>query len=352
MRSINNKQATLYSFRRCPYAIRGRISLAAAGLQPSVDVVVREVILKAKPPELLRASRKATVPVLVLTDLPGTTADRPGPEVLDESLAIMHWALDHADPKGWWQGRSHADHSAIDALIAQNDGPFKHHLDRFKYADRFGAGGQQEKNHHRCEALAILRQWNQRLGSAGAGSRPGGWLLGEQPSLADWALLPFVRQFRIADPAGFDAEPQLEALQRWLQRFLTSAELATVMAEPWAARSPWRSPGWLYHLALTDDWRAAKVTGVDYRISTRGHSLQDVGFIHLSAAHQVAGTAGRFYGDLPAGAVTLLIIDPARLQEARLEVRHESAPGTGELFPHLYGPLPLATVIHSEPWVS
>ena len=317
--------------------------------------MVREVILKAKPPELQAASRKATVPVLVLTDLPDTSADRAGSEVLDESLAIMHWALDRADPKGWWQGRSHADRSAIEALIAQNDGPFKHHLDRFKYAGRFAAGGHQDKDHHRREALAILRQWNQRLGSAGVESTPGfgtgGWLLGDEPSLADWALLPFVRQFRIADPAGFDAEPQLEALQRWLQRFLASAELATVMAAPWTTRSPWRSPGWLYHLALTDDWQMARANDAAYRISSRGHTLEEIGFIHLSGAHQVAGTAGRFYGDLPAGAVTLLVIDPARLLQANLEVRHEPAPGTGEQFPHLYGPLPLAAVIHSEPWM-
>ena len=113
----------LYSFRRCPYAIRARLALAAAGLRPGVDLELREVALSAKPPELLAASAKGTVPVLVLPD--GT--------VIDQSLAVMHWALQRADPEGWLAG----DGAASAALVAENDGPFKHHLDRFKYPDRY-----------------------------------------------------------------------------------------------------------------------------------------------------------------------------------------------------------------------
>jgi glutathione S-transferase len=303
-----------------------------------VDLELREVSLKAKPPELLAASSKGTVPVLVI----GGDGAGQAPAVLAESLDVMHWALQRGGPEGWWQGRSEAEHTAIKELIAQNDGPFKHHLDRFKYAGRYGAAGLAEHHAHRQAALAILGAWNQRL-------MHGGWLLGGRPSLADWALLPFVRQFRLADPAGFDADGSMEALQAWLARFLTGPELAAVMAPPWAARRPWRSPSWLYHLALTGDWHAAHAAGV-YSISTRGRTLSEVGFIHLSLAHQVAATAGRFYSDLPTGAVKLLSIDPARLQEAGLNVRHEPAPGTGELFPHLYGPLPLEAVVHSEAW--
>ena len=298
-------QPILYSFRRCPYAIRARLALAAAGLRPGVDLELRDVSLKAKPPELLAASSKATVPVLVV----GGIGTGEAPTVLAESLDVMHWALEHQDPSGWWQGRSAAEQATITTLIGQNDGPFKHHLDRFKYAGRYGATGLAEHQEHRKGALMILAEWNQRL-------RHGGWLLGDQPSLADWALLPFVRQFRLADPLGFDAEPSLDALRLWLARFLNGPELAAVMAPPWAARSPWRSPSWLYHLALTDDWQAARSADADYCISTRGRTLAEVGFIHLSLAHQVAATAGRFYGDLPAGAVKLLCIDPARLQAA------------------------------------
>lgn len=320
--------AVLYSFRRCPYAIRARLALAAAGIKPEL----REVALKAKPPELLIASAKGTVPVLV------DHAAR----VIDESLAIMHWALKQHDPGGWWKGRSTSEQAAMEGLIAQNDGAFKQHLDRYKYAGRYGERGLTEQQQHHEAALGILQQWNGHIES-------GGWLIGESCSLADIALLPFVRQFRLADPAGFDGASGLVALQRWLQQFLGSAELASVLAEPWAPRSPWRSPRWLYHLALSDEWHQAQRQG-SYRRSTRGRSLEEEGFIHLSQAHQVQATATRFYSDVPAGAATLLIVDPAALQQQGLAVMHEPAPETGELFPHLYGPLPLEAVVWSGPW--
>ena len=319
----------LYSFRRCPYAIRARLALAAAGLRPGVNLELREVHLQAKPPELLEASAKGTVPVLVLPD----------GRVLDESLGIMHWALARSDPHRWLGGWGPAQVAAMEALITANDGPFKHHLDRFKYPDRYPGEAFEA---HRQAGLAILRSWSRRL-------ELGGWLLGRRPSLADWALLPFVRQFRLVDPAGFDAEPQLAALQAWLGRFLASPELADALDAPWAARVPWRSPGLLYHLALRPEWQAARADGV-YRRSTRGRSLEEVGFIHLSNAHQLEATAALFYGDLPAGAVLLLTIDPQRLAAAGWEVRFEQA-GGGEPFPHLYGPLPLGAVLRAEPWL-
>jgi glutathione S-transferase len=319
----------LYSFRRCPYAIRARLALAAAGLRPGVTLELREVHLQAKPPELLEASAKGTVPVLVLPD----------GRVLDESLGIMHWALARSDPHRWLGGWEPAKVAAMEALINAHDGPFKHHLDRFKYPDRYPGEAFEA---HRQAGLAILRSWSPRL-------EPGGWLLGRRPSLADWALLPFVRQFRLVDPAGFDAEPQIEALQAWLGRFLAGPELATALEQPWAARATWRAPGWLYHLALGPEWQAARADGM-YRRSTRGRSLEEVGFIHLSNAHQVEATAALFYGDLPAGAVLLLTIDPQRLAAAGLELRFEQAAG-GEPFPHLYGPLPLGAVLRAEPWL-
>ena len=312
----------LYSFRRCPYAIRARLALAAAGLRPGVDLAVREVSLKARPPELLAASPKGTVPVLVSE----------GGTVLAESLAIMHWALRRADPGGWWAGRSASECAVIEALIQENDGPFKHHLDRFKYPDRYPG---EASGSDRLAGLAILGRWNARLAGAG------GWLLGDRPCLADLALLPFVRQFRLADPEGFDAEPGLGALQAWLQRFLASPRLAAVMEAPWGLRQCWRSPRWLFHLALADEWQAARRQGV-YARSTRGLALQQVGFIHASHADQVEGTWRRFYAD--AGDVVLLHIDPERLAAAGVPVRLEPAPESGELFPHLYGPLPLEAV--------
>ena len=311
--------SVLYSFRRCPYAMRARLALAAAGQV----VELREVSLKAKAPELLEASAKGTVPVLVQAD----------GAVLEESLEIMRWALQQADPLGWLQ----ADGAETAALIAQNDGPFKRNLDRFKYPDRYGEVDPLE---HRAAALAILREWEQRLAV-------GGWLLGGQATLADWALLPFVRQFRLADPDGFAAEPALDSLKDWLARFEHSELLARVMDSPWAERRCWRSPRWLYHLALASDWQQARQLG-EYRISTRGQSLEQVGFIHASYVDQLEGTHERFYADL--SDLRLLVIDPTRLEANGIEVRPEAAPGSGELFPHLYGPLPLDAVCLVERW--
>jgi glutathione S-transferase len=325
---VEASAAVLYSFRRCPYAIRARLALAAAGLRPGLELELREVALAAKPPELLAASAKGTVPVLVLPD--GT--------VLDQSLAIMHWALERADPDGWWQGWDGEERQCMAALIRENDGPFKHHLDRCKYPDRYP--GEPSADHRRA-ALAILRRWQARL-------TPGGGLLGARLSLADWALLPFVRQFRGADAAVFDAEPDLHPLRAWLQRFEASPQLAAALEEPWGPRRPWRSPQWLYHLALAEDWQACRASGSSYRISTRGQSLEQVGFVHLSRADQVEATAARFYGDLPAGAVQLLTLCPARLAAAGLEVRLEPVGPSGERFPHLYGPVPLEAVLRVE----
>ena len=315
----------LYSFRRCPFAIRARLALAAAAWRPGRDLELREVALAAKPPELLAASPRGTVPVLVAPD----------GQVVPESLAIMRWALERADPQGWLAGWDPAAQQAMEALIEENDGPFKHHLDRHRYPERYAGepGGD-----HRGEALAILRAWERRL-------RAGGWLLGDRPSLADWALLPFVRQFGLTEPPGWAAAAGLEALQGWLDRYAESAALAAVMEPPWGLRRSWRSPQGIYHLALAGDWAAARATG-EYRISTRGLTLEQVGFLHASYAHQIAATHQRFYAD--AGPLRLLTIDPHRLAALGLPLRAEAAPGSGELFPHVYGALPLEAVLQVE----
>jgi glutathione S-transferase len=332
------ERPVFYSFRRCPYAIRARLALAAAGVRPGLDLELREVTLKAKPPELLEASAKGTVPVLVLP-ADGTSAGQSqgASSVIDQSLAVMRWALEHHDPGDLLRRADTPDHAAqramIEALIASNDGPFKHHLDRFKYAGRHPGADPEE---HRAAAMTILRAWNEKLPQ-----------LGDRPSLADLALLPFVRQFRLADPERFDAAPGLTAVQAWLGRFLSSTELTAVMAPPWAPRAAWRSPRWLYHLALAPEWRVARSEGV-YRRSSRGLSLEEVGFIHASHSHQLEATHQRFYAD--AADVLLLTIDPGRLAAAGIAVEEEPAPGSGELFPHIRGPLPLAAVLAWEPF--
>ena len=309
----------LYSFRRCPYAIRARLALHQAGITPEL----REVDLQCKPPELMEASSKATVPVLV----------RPNASVIDESLELMRWALGQHDPHRWLEL---AESSDAEQLLAQNDGAFKHHLDRYRYPHRYEGSNSAE---HRQQALAILRQWNHRL-------QEQRWLLGSGPSMVDFALLPFVRQFRHSDPAGFEAEQDLQPLQRWVNEFLHSPELAIILEPPWAARQRWCSPGWLYHLALPSEWQQANQQG-SYQRSTRGRSLQEEGFIHLSGTHQLEATYGRFYADL--GHVVLLTIDPCQLPGDQL--KWEAIP-SGELFPHLYGPLPLDAVLAADRYRS
>ncbi len=199
----------LYSFRRCPYAMRARLAVLASG----VRVELREVVLRAKPAAMLAASPKATVPVLVLAD----------GRVIDQSLAIMRWALAQGDPADWLAGD---DRAAIDT----NDGAFKHHLDRYKYADRHGTDGDA----HRDAAAALLVPLDDRL-------RGAPHLAGERPGLADAAILPFVRQFAAVDPDWFDAQP-LAGVQGWLARFVASDALARIMIRvpPWQPGDPFR----------------------------------------------------------------------------------------------------------------
>jgi len=189
----------LYSFRRCPYAMRARMAL----LISNTICEIREVVLAHKPVAMIAASPKGTVPVLVLPD----------GYVLDQSIDIMRWALAGNDPERWLQG----DRGDCDALIATNDGPFKHHLDRYKYPDRYDA----DANMHRDAGFSILRGLEVRLESRSN-------LCRETRSLADMAIMPFVRQFAETDRAWFDALP-LPSLQRWLQAHLASPLFAQAM---------------------------------------------------------------------------------------------------------------------------
>ncbi|MEO1169863.1 MAG: glutathione S-transferase [Pseudomonadota bacterium] len=200
----------LYSFRRCPYAMRARMALRIAGQ----GCVLREVLLRDKPDAMIAASPKATVPVLVLPD----------ETVIDESLDVMRWALAIDDPEGWLE----VDAAACDALIATNDGPFKHHLDRYKYATRHDS----DPIEHRNAASAILSELDGRL--VGQGN-----LLRDERSFADIALFPFIRQFAATDRDWFDAQPW-PALRAWLDRHIGSALFKSVMGKfgPWSPGDP------------------------------------------------------------------------------------------------------------------
>lgn len=195
----------LYSFRRCPYAIRSRLALRAAGQR----VELREVVLRAKPEQMLAISPKGTVPVLQLPD----------GRVIEQSLEIMRWALGQSDPQGWL----HADSQA---WIDLNDGPFKALLDRYKYPERHP---ERSAASWRDEAVALLLEPMNRALTA----HP--QLLGERVSLADMALLPFVRQFAQVDAAWFGQAP-LPGLQAWLAAHLASALFESSMGKvaPWS----------------------------------------------------------------------------------------------------------------------
>ncbi len=183
----------LYSFRRCPYAIRARLAIAISG----VDVEIREVDLKAKPAEMLALSPKGTVPVLVL----------PGGRVLDESLDIMLWALRQCDPLGMLDGFS----EDVKALIQRNDGEFKSTLDRYKYPERYPEFSTLE---YRAQGATILNDLNARL-------HENNCFFGHNAGIADLALMPFIRQFAQVDRAWFDASPYV-SLRGWLDRWTMS----------------------------------------------------------------------------------------------------------------------------------
>jgi glutathione S-transferase len=169
----------------------------------SVAYVIREVSLRAKPAAMVDASPKATVPVLELPD----------GRVIDESLDIMHWALEQNDPERWL-----APGKIMMELIAVNDGPFKFHLDRMKYSNRYPGAEPRE---HRAAAFELLTPLEQRL-------RNHTYLFGTAPALADVAIFPFVRQFAHADGVAFAGE-SLPALQSWLARWEASALYLSVM---------------------------------------------------------------------------------------------------------------------------
>ncbi|MEM6407655.1 MAG: glutathione S-transferase [Pseudomonadota bacterium] len=198
----------LYSFRRCPYAMRGRLALVSAGLETEI----REILLRDKAPEFLEASPKGTVPVLVTEG-----------KVIEESLDVMDWALTQNDPENW---RDYPDEGRD--LIATSDGPFKTALDRYKYSTRHNSDPEIERE----KAAQFLRQLDVQLDGKD-------YLYGAKPTQPDMAILPFVRQFANTDRAWFDAQPWPNLI-RWLDAFLASDRFAQIMPKfpKWQAGDP------------------------------------------------------------------------------------------------------------------
>ncbi|MES0808029.1 glutathione S-transferase [Roseibium sp. SCPC15] len=204
----------LYSFRRCPYAIRARLAIASSGQ----TVELREVVLRDKAPEFLETSPSATVPCLKLLD-----------SVLDESLDVMLWALRVSDPEDWLKPDK-GNLEAMLSLIEECDGPFKKHLDRYKYHTRYEGADRADE---RSAASAFLRQLDSMLQD-----QP--WLFGQRSSLADFAILPFVRQFANADRDWFDGE-SWNNLKSWLTAFESSSRFQSVMPK-WEKWQDGREP--------------------------------------------------------------------------------------------------------------
>ncbi len=181
------------------------MTLAYAG----VDVDLREVVLRDKPPAMLEISAKGTVPVLQLPD-----------SVIDESHDIMHWAMDQHDPDGW-RAFEPAELESMQLLVVRCDGEFKHWLDRYKYADRYPGEDVSVYRERAGEFLALLEQ---QL------SDQGPYLYGSRLSYADVAVFPFLRQFAFVDKMAFDELPY-PRVQSWLESLLANMLFTSVMAK-------------------------------------------------------------------------------------------------------------------------
>jgi len=196
----------LYSFRRCPYAMRARLALYAA----NINVEIREIILRDKPQHMLKISPKGTVPVLHLID--GT--------VIDESLDIMIYALGRQDPDEWL----HEDEQTTDFLIKRNDNEFKRALDRYKYPDRYP---DEDCSNMFDIGADILYDLNNRIENNGS-------LIEDYSTIADYAIFPFVRQFANTNRERFE-NLKFTPLEKWLDNHLQSDLFNAIMEkyEPW-----------------------------------------------------------------------------------------------------------------------
>ena len=215
------KHNILYSFRRCPYAIRARWAL----LNTNQIVELREVDLKKKPIELIKISKKATVPVLK------TNLDK----IIDESIDIMIWSIKRSNMNALFGYGNNNKSREIFSLIETNDKIFKYHLDRFKYASRFNF---QDLELHQNACMEILLSLNNRLKKSSNKGKPL-FLVDSSETIADWAIWPFVRQFRIADTKKFDQNNEIRFLKSWLNYFLTHKKYPLVMRKnkPWDNQS-------------------------------------------------------------------------------------------------------------------
>ncbi len=202
------KKHILFSFRRCPFAIRARWAIKMCG----IEVEIREIDLKNKPSELLRNSASKTVPLLILNN----------GDVIEESIDIIIWALKNS-PKDYFEKYFNKSYrKQILGTIQENDHIFKYHLDRFKYASRFNPN---EKELHFKSAQKFLKKLNIFLSQ----SSKNRWLIGNQESIADWCIWPFVRQFKIACDNQKILDYFEEPIESWFNYFSKHENFKFVM---------------------------------------------------------------------------------------------------------------------------
>ena len=202
----------LYSFKRCPYAMRARLALKLANIQCEL----REVRLNNKPKHMLEVSPKGTVPILILED-----------KIIDESIEIINWVLDQNNI--FKDNISSEQIKITEQIIDIFDNKFKYHLDRYKYSNRYE---NADKKFHQKECLDILIDLEKVISD-------GNWFFGNELNKLDISILPFLRQFRIADPHWFDSLKQIPKIQKFLYNFLDSNLLNQIMFsyKVWGASS-------------------------------------------------------------------------------------------------------------------
>ncbi|PZO40532.1 MAG: glutathione S-transferase [Pseudanabaena frigida] len=209
----------LYSFRRCPYAIRARLALVYAG----ITYELREVSLKNKPQAMLDISPKGTTPVMQIFRQDGESYQNSA--ILEESLDIMNWAIQQNDPSGW-KNLPETSQAIAQALITRNDGEFKQALDRYKYANRFPERAPEFYRQQAEEFLQVLELQLQKHSSAVSGKSS--FLICDRQTLADVAIFPFVRQLAYVDIDWFQSSPYTH-LQQWLKWHETNEIFEFVM---------------------------------------------------------------------------------------------------------------------------
>ncbi|MCX2980709.1 glutathione S-transferase [Halieaceae bacterium IMCC14734] len=215
MPQSNSNLPILYSLQHCPYAMRARLGILLA----QQSVLIRAVVTKKKPAEMLAVSPKGTVPVLVI-DHSAAAVENCDATIIDESVDIMLWALKLSDPENLLQGEDSSELEAMLALIRRNDKEFKPNLEVYKLAKRFHKKSEVA-DRQRCEEF--VAELESRLENAN-------YLMGDQASLADYALLPFIRQFARVDRKWYLQSPYPK-LRDWLNRHLQAPLFTKAMAK-------------------------------------------------------------------------------------------------------------------------